>query len=334
MERKIQVFTHTDLDGIISPVVLEKVMRLKDVDSLYQFSVTHCETGTYGTIDSAIISFMEQEEKPESIFITDISPSMEVADELSVYCEAHNISWRILDHHKSAQPLAEKYPDNAAIVIRDEETGIQHAGVSLAFQEFTGSMPEVIIGNENASEYHDIALLASIVRSWDTWDWSKDPDDIWKEKARRFELLRVSLGHEKFLARFESGDFYPSVTDEEGRLLDVLDEQETRYIDEKVDEASYGSFTHDGRTYVFSFVTAEQYKSNLGNALSKMEVNSKQVDFGIVFDNGKMSLRSSATDVDVSVIAKTFFNGGGHPMASGGKVSGFDALSLVKEQLN
>lgn len=334
MKRKIQVFTHTDLDGIISPVVLEKMMRLKFPREPWDFEVTYCETGSYGTIDAEILAFIEKHETPERIYITDISPSLDIVDKLNDYCVANNIKWRILDHHKTALSLRDKYPMNAAVLIDDKKTGTQHAGVSLAFQEFTGYMPDeflnVIPGPRG--EYRNTALLASLVRSYDTWDWAKDENDKWKEDAKRFDLLRLALGRDKLLARFKHGVAYPFITETETTILDVLDEQERQYIEEKVAQASYGSFNHEDRIYVFSFVTAEQYKSTLGNALSRLEVNGKQVDFAIVFNNGTMSLRSSAKDVDVSMIARTYFEGGGHPLTSGGHVIGFDAFELVKKQ--
>lgn len=54
MSKKVQVFTHTDLDGIISPVVLENVMKIAEPHTQHDFSVTYCETGSYGTIDAEV----------------------------------------------------------------------------------------------------------------------------------------------------------------------------------------------------------------------------------------------------------------------------------------
>lgn len=333
MSKKVQVFTHTDLDGIISPVVLENVMKIAEPHTQHDFSVTYCETGSYGTIDAEIQAFMEAEKVVDAIYITDISPTMETAERLHAYCQARDSDWYILDHHQTALPLMERFPEHAVILMQDKATGLQHAGVSLAFHAFTGKMPEEVMGASETAPLHAIAELAAIVRSWDTWAWAKDPADHWKEQARRFELLRTSLGRERFLARFDKGTYAPVISEAEGMLLDVLDAQEKRYIADKVTKARFGSLEQAGETYTFAFVTAEQHKSTLGNALSRLEVDGAQVDLAIIFDHGRLSLRSSKPGIDASLIAKSFFNGGGHPMASGGELPGFDALHAVEKHL-
>lgn len=326
--KEVMVFSHNDLDGVTSPVVLQKCLEVLNPESSYQFTTHHCQTGKYGTIDKEIKKFLNSGEVVNAVYVTDLTPSEEMIKELHDYAAFHGIEFKIYDHHKTALHVNDLFEE--ACIETNSGNGMKHSATSLIFEKLIGSTPESYI-----KTYGDVpgiaetAHLASIVRSWDTWDWNNDEKDRWKMQAKRFKQLHDIDGTRAFLKRFTRTAF-PTFSDSDSKILAVLEDSETRYIQEKINHSKIGMMTHEGRTYTYAFTCAEQHKSFLGNQMCNIKANGKDVDFAIIFDNGFLSLRAKKLDVDVSVIAEAFFNGGGHQPAAGGKVE-FDAINLIKQ---
>lgn len=69
--------------------------------------------------------------------------------------------------------------------------------------------------------------------------------------------------------------------------------------------------------YKAGVVLADNYLSELGNCLSKLN---PELDFIAMVNQKSISYRTTKDDIDLSKIAK-HFGGGGHPKASGSRVS-------------
>ena len=82
--KKMMIFSHDDLDGIMAPVILSCFL-----DQAATLTVKHCKTGKYGTIDAEITAFLSQEDASSynGICVTDLVPSDEVMADLHAFAK-------------------------------------------------------------------------------------------------------------------------------------------------------------------------------------------------------------------------------------------------------
>lgn len=336
MKKNIMVFTHTDLDGVVSPIILRECLEMLHPEINYTFKVHYCETGKNGTINTIIQEFLDSKKIVDEVYVLDLAPTEEVVQSLHDYSVENDVHFKIYDHHKTALYLNDLFEESCVKVTREYD-GMKHSATSLIYSE-------VILENSSNSaelskrlvqfgnlEYKmkNAFYLASIVRSWDTWDWNNDENDVWKEKAKNFNLLHGIEGTKTFVKRFNES-CVPTFSETDLAIIEVLAKNEKEYIGSKVRNAQIGTMIFEEKELVYSFVNAEEHKSVLGNAMSEIEHEGKPVDFAVIFDNGYLSLRTKKEDIDVSAISVHFFNGGGHAKAAGGKIE-FNAHNVIKE---
>lgn len=336
----IKVFTHTDLDGVASPIVLEKLLRSVEIINPYDFyDISYCSTGSYGTINTEISDFIEtKHEELVAIFILDTAPTEEVLLKLIEYCNVNDVLLQVIDHHLDSVVLAGKYPKFVIGKVADEK-GKQFSATSLIFHTYVGMTPDEFIdqfGNLSLEEDSlpdqqvKLAEFASIVCSWDTWAWHNDENDKWGILAKQFNNLLYAISREEFVNQYR---YNPStlVSPTNKFLLKFLDSQEESYIEHKLKKATFGSIKLESKPLTYAFVSAEQYSSTLGNRMCKLtDENENEVDFAVIFNNGNLSFRATKPEMDVSVVAKAYFNGGGHKHASGGTLSTFNAQEVFE----
>ena len=312
----VKRFSHTDLDGVGSalllPHILKKLPEFKDAEYL---GVTYCEPGNDGTIDPNVLKFLEENEEPVThIFISDICPSEEVIEKLKDYCKEKNIQWKIFDHHISSAGMNALFPENSRIFVADETTGLKHSGTTVIFKELVGKMPTELFNDET---WGKLAQVADCIRCYDCWDWQSNPEAAYKEAAKDFNNLFYFFNFEKRCDLMQQvmvqGLAY---LDQYADIVTAMGEKEAEYITKKLKHARFGKLDQ----YRFAYVHGEQYQSSLGNAMAQLidPETEEVVDFSLVLVGRGVSLRAVKDDVDLSVIAKRFFNGGGHQKASGG----------------
>lgn len=312
----VKRFSHTDLDGVGSalllPHILKKLPEFKDAEYL---GVTYCEPGNDGTIDPNVLKFLEENEEPVThIFISDICPSEEVIEKLKDYCKEKNIQWKIFDHHISSAGMNALFPENSRIFVADETTGLKHSGTTVIFKELVGKMPTELFNDET---WGKLAQVADCIRCYDCWDWQANLEASYKEEAKDFNNLFYFFSFEKRLslmeAVMENGLAY---LDQYEDIILAMKEKEADYIKGKLKHAKFAKL--DNLTFAYTF--GEQYQSSLGNAMAQLinPETEEVVDFSLVIVGNGVSLRAVKDDVDLSYIAKRYFNGGGHQKASGG----------------
>lgn len=331
MSEKVMVFSHDDLDGVMSPIILGYFLNRETETSLV---VKHCKTGNYGTIDSEITKFLSGADASSfaAIYVTDLVPSEPVMADLQAFSKETGIPLAVFDHHQTAEYLMALYPENVSVYPRQE--GHLTSATSVVFQHYAGMTPEAYLRPDaDRAENKRVAEFASIVRSWDCWDWTNDANDRWGELASDFNSLLHILGTERFLARFNEPDFWNQeqasvFSDTDILLLDIERDAREKYIKSHLERTQFHVLELD-KPYHVAYVTAESYKSMLGNAMCKLtHPRTKEwVDFAIISDNGYLSLRSIG-DMNVADIVKTYFNGGGHANAAGGYVP-FDTFAII-----
>lgn len=319
MENKktlIKQFSHTDLDGVGSALLLQALLQeQKGYVAENYLPVGYSEPGADGTIDKHILNFIQtNEEAVTELYITDICPSDEVIAQLSTYCKDNEITWHIFDHHVTSVHVNEIYPHNASIIVSDEATGLKHSATSVLFKILVGKMPTELFEDE---KWQRLANVADIIRCYDCWDWQLNPNAAYKESAAEFNNLFYFYSWDKRIELMGSvmSAGLPLLKDY-AEIIAALKEKEEDYVRRKTLKAQFGIL--DGKTFAYSF--GEQYTSVLGNALARLEhpETKKEVDFSFVLNGKGVSLRTNNDDIDLSVLAARYFNGGGHKRASGG----------------
>ncbi|MFT4414051.1 DHH family phosphoesterase [Fredinandcohnia humi] len=285
----IKLFSDSDLDGVGCGLVA----KLAFGDSV---DVSYC---SYRNLNERVEKYIENPEyKQSTIYITDLAVNEKIEKELEKrYKKGNHI--QVVDHHKTAMHF-NKY--EWGFVQAEYEDGRKTCATSL-FYEFLLER-NLIEKNKGLEEFIEL------VRLYDTWEW--EPNN--RVEAKRLNDLFFIIGLEQFegqmLERLHKSDTF-RLTDSEDFLLDTEDKKIERYINSK-NRQMVQTFIEE---YCVGVVHAEQYISELGNALAKLNPH---LDLIAILNVGtkKIGLRTIYNEVDVSEFAKRF-GGGGHPKASG-----------------
>ena len=278
----IKLITHNDLDGV-GCYIVAKIVLEEEVD------VTYCN---YGDVNEEVLKAIENENVYSKIFITDISVTEEVANDLDKIGE----KVVLLDHHPTALFLnryswakVEEYFDI------EEKT----CATRLLYDYF----------NANGNVYLD--TFVEKVRLFDTWLWKEKYND---EDAKYLNDLRYILGKEDFANSLISKIKSKSTLFNEFDLKLLAIKQ--REIDSYVEKKDKDLVVTEIRGYKAGVVIAESNQSELGNRLCEMH---PELDLVAMVNQNGISYRTVKDNVNVSEIAK-YFGGGGHPKASGSRV--------------
>ena len=278
----IKLITHNDLDGV-GCYIVAKIMLEEEVD------VTYCN---YGDVNEEVLKAIENENVYSKIFITDISVTEEVANDLDKIGE----KVVLLDHHPTAMFL-NKYSWAKVEEYFDIEE--KTCATRLLYDYF----------NANGNVYLD--TFVEKVRLFDTWLWKEKYND---EDAKYLNDLRYILGKEDFANSLISKIKSKSTLFNEFDLKLLAIKQ--REIDSYVEKKDKDLVVTEIRGYKAGVVIAESNQSELGNRLCEMH---PELDLVAMVNQNGISYRTVKDNVNVSEIAK-YFGGGGHPKASGSSV--------------
>jgi uncharacterized protein len=299
---KVKLFTHTDLDGIGCEIVGR--LAYTNID------VTHCD---YWNVNDLIKEFIEEKqyENYDKIYITDISVNEEVAKMID---ESFAGKIKLIDHHATAKWLEEQY-QWAVVVVTYK--GKKQSGTNLFFDYLV--VNDVIFFE---SRFYDaMTIFVEKVRRYDTWDWKEIYDDV---EAGELNQLLYLIGRKKFADSFITkftklavhsygdGSWHQMFDKADKTIIAVDNEKKESYIKKKEKQMIEIGFSGHKVGVVF----AEQYISELGNALSEMNPHLKYIAI-VDMGNKKVSLRTVHDDIDLGKDVAKLFGGGGHAKASG-----------------
>ncbi len=235
------------------------------------------------------------------IWFVDVSVSVETAELL----ENRAKDIHLLDHHKSAIPLAK-----FSFCQIDEENS---ACGSKLFYQFL---------NRKGFRLSAYKEFIDNVDDMDRWSRSIFGSEV-------IFSLHSLYGQKLFIERFQSNPSM-TVTPVERALIDIDLKKQKQYIKSKKDQVSIHTRTVQGKKVNVGFVNAGgPYRSALGDALcSDPDLG---IDVVVMVNGDFISLRSRGDNVDCSRLAK--MNGGGGHFGAGGcslaDVLGKDLLSLA-----
>lgn len=263
------LITHVDLDGCGSAVIWRAATghpyRLVDngeVDAAVQAELDH---------------LLEHDAEGTRLVVADHSVREPSIPLIETYLAAGG-RFTMLDHHKSALPLA---------VHEWARVDLEHSGAWLLWDH---------LGRPPA-----LADFAFLVEDHDLWRHTDD-------RSARLAALLGLLGAERFIERFAAD---PTVGFREGELLllEVEDARRTDYIARRLEKVTL--VETGGHRWAIAY--AESYLSDLAQAMSdRFGVDATAV-VNANSDKVTVSLRSRV--LDVSVIAQAR-GGGGHAAAA------------------
>ncbi|MFD1781402.1 DHH family phosphoesterase [Fredinandcohnia salidurans] len=286
----IKLFSDSDLDGVGCGLVA-KLAFGAEVD------VSYC---SYRNLNERVEKYIENPEHHQAkVYITDLAVNDKNEKALEKRHKAgHYI--QMVDHHKTAMHF-NKY--DWGFVQAEYESGKKTCATSLYY--------EFLLEKNLIQKHTGLEAFIELVRLYDTWEWETEN----RVEAKRLNDLFFIIGIEEFetkmLERLQTNQDTFKLTEAEEFLLDTEDKKIERYINSK-NRQMVQTFIED---YCVGVVHGEQYISELGNALGKLNPH---LDLIAILNVGtkKIGLRTIYDEVDVSEFAKRF-GGGGHPKASG-----------------
>lgn len=400
---KIVVFSHNDLDGVGSNVVLESMVReynnnVTELEDRSGFLIeTEVHNCSYDDINERLGEYLStvNQGTDTALFITDISVNEEIAERLDQLSKIMYI--RLIDHHDSALWL-NKYSfatvtstlyrselkssrdgqafynesvvhnavlkqtdvhkmlyqttwDNACknlLNTIDLYNGVyKTSGTSMFFVElikFLSSNKMINMEHISDMTLRKLQVFADLVRQYDSWQWKEVTGNL---VPKQLNDVFFMLGKDNFVetvireyimddTSIFTLDGFNGYTTPLHKLVGRVVSEAHREKEKEI--ALYESAKMEEMTIVHDFigktvavVYADKHISSLGNRICEMNLD---VDYALIIDvdKEKCSMRTVKESVNLTKIAQNF-GGGGHPKASGFKLSnGFHAY--VKDKLN
>lgn len=298
---RVKIFTHNDLDGI-GAAILSKLF----------FNEVDYEILGVNEINDRVEVFTNDNEdyKYDYIFIVDLSVNEKVANLINEYTNYDGSRLILLDHHKTALNLNRF---SWAKVVVENEDSIKESGTSLFYK--------YLCEKNKTFKKANIDLFVDMIRSYDTWDWSRDGVMLPKQLNDIFNII----GPEDFINEYLyilRNDCNYIIPEDHENLLKYKRVEIESYIEKKIKEVkirenSWLDQLLSQRIIRRGTVLCDRKDctSELGNRI--LEEN-PLLDYVELVYPGGIALRSE--DFDVSVIA-ALNGGGGHRSAAGYKCS-------------
>ncbi|MCU9614469.1 DHHA1 domain-containing protein [Caldibacillus lycopersici] len=287
---KVKLFTDSDLDGLGCAIVA-KLAYGDDVE------VTHCN---YRNLNQRVEDFLKKEDNHQvELFITDLAVNSQVEKMLEQrFSHGHHV--QVIDHHVTAMHF-NNYP--WGYILAEYESGKKTSATSLYYDYLLEK--KILTATPALDEFVDL------VRQYDTWEWDANDNVLAKHLNDLFFMFGREQFEEDLIRRIKENKESFELTDMESMLMDVEEKKIERYIYSKNKQI----IQHFVGDLCVGIVYAEQYLSELGNALNK---KNPHLDAIVLVNVGsrKVGFRTIHEEVNVAKFAKGF-GGGGHPKASG-----------------
>lgn len=290
----VKLFTDSDLDGL-GCGILAKLAYGEKAD------VAYC---SYRNLNQRVEAFIENHNhQNEQMFITDLAVSETVEQKLAHRFKAgHPV--QVIDHHVTALHF-NNYKWGYIKV--EYDSGKKTCATSLFY--------DYLVEQKVLKTTPSLDQFVDLVRQYDTWEWDENNNITAKRLNDLFYIMDRELFEEDLIKRITGDPNSFSLTETETLILDIEENKINRYINSK-NRQLVQTFVEE---YCCGIVHAEQYLSELGNALNKLNPH---LDMIVLLNAGnkKIGFRTIHDEVNVAEFAKRF-GGGGHPKASGCELS-------------
>lgn len=300
--KKILMISHTaDIDGLGS-VVLGKIIFDQNKDYSYEYKLVE-----FSELDGVINDLVQTNKYKDydTIYITDVSIRNDSIDKIESNEELKS-KIKHFDHHAS-EISNNKY---SFINVVLEEKGIETCGTSLFYSYLCSNFDSNILHKESIKEF------VEAVRCRDNWIKEKSEYNLGCDLTE----LQLMKGNDNYIDDISNCliNDMPLISKQDRIIIDRRMQNIQEYIEKCDNKLIFTKLF--GLNVGISF--SEEFRSEVGNALSKKYED--KIDFVLIINllRGQYSLRTVKDDVDVSVIAsKISRDGGGHPKASGATIT-------------
>lgn len=272
-----KLFTHNDLDGVAC-AVLAKLAYKDDIE------IDYCGSPAEVTKRLNECNWKEYNQ----IFVTDCSFFPDKINQKKMFS---NI--KMFDHHPTAVEVFKDYTGYKVIKTEHE------CGATLWHYYLV-----------NKGLIEERPVFVELVRAYDTWDWALGNDKM----PYYLSNLVFAIGIKKFVNSFVSKLKHEDITclnvftNEERAILEYTESDKERKIRKAIHNAMV---INEKYAVVYSSVDP----SLLGNRMC-IELN-VDVAFVINMETMRISARTASDNVDVGMMMKECFGGGGHAKAGG-----------------
>jgi uncharacterized protein len=288
------IITDIDLDGLGCGLIAKLAFGDKA-------NVFHC---SYRNLNQRVEAVIKNSENNDAeIYITDLAVNELVEKKLEERFQQGK-PIQMIDHHVTAMHF-NKY--KWGTVIPEYETGKKTCATSLFY--------DYLIEHGKMERNNALEEFIELVRQYDTWEWDENNNVTAKRLNDLFYIMNREQFEEEMLKRLTENTDSFTLTDTEQMLLDIEDQKIHRYIHSKSRQIVQ-TFIDD---YCVGIVHAEQYLSELGNALNNLYPHMDMIVL-LNMSGKKMGFRTIHDEVNVSEFAKKY-GGGGHPKASGSELT-------------
>ncbi|MBV7506888.1 oligoribonuclease [Bacillus sp. sid0103] len=288
------IFTDIDLDGLGCGLIA----KLAFGDDAHVF---YCSYRNLNQRVEAVIK--NPENKNVEIYITDLAVNEQVEKKLEERFQRGK-HVQMIDHHVTALHFNEY---KWGSVIPEYDTGKKTCATSLFY--------DYLIRHRKMERNKALEEFIELVRQYDTWEWDENDNIAAKRLNDLFYIRNREQFEEEMLKRLTENTDSFRLSETENMLLDIEEQKINRYIHSKSRQIVQ-SFIDD---YCVGIVHAEQYLSELGNALNNLYPH---MDMIIILNMSgkKMGFRTIHDEINVAKFAKRY-GGGGHPKASGSELT-------------
>jgi oligoribonuclease NrnB/cAMP/cGMP phosphodiesterase (DHH superfamily) len=290
----VKLFTDSDLDGL-GCGILAKLAYGENAD------VSYC---SYRNLNQRVEAFIEnQEQQVEQMFITDLAVNGSIEQKLAQRFNAgHPI--RVIDHHVTALHFNDYEWGSIKV---EYDSGKKTCATSLFY--------DYLVDQKVLNTTPSLDQFVDLVRQYDTWEWDENNNITAKRLNDLFYIMDRETFEADLIKRISVNPDSFTLTDTETMILELEENKISRYIQSK-NRQMVQAFVEE---YCCGIVHAEQYLSELGNALNKLNPH---LDMIVLLNAGnkKIGFRTIHNEVNVAEFAKRF-GGGGHPKASGCELS-------------
>ncbi|MDE8564136.1 DHHA1 domain-containing protein [Anoxybacillus rupiensis] len=285
----MKLFTDSDLDGV-GCGLLATLAFGSEVD------VSYC---SYRNLNERVRSFLENRQHDSAfVWITDLAVNHEIEEMLDHRFKTGK-HVQMIDHHITALHF-NRHPWGWVVPV--DECGKKTCATSLFY--------EYLIREQRLERKEILDEFVELVRQYDTWEWDENNNVQAKHLNDLLSMLGIDEFVRQMLERLQKESSF-AFTDLEAFVLQIEEKKIQRYI--RLKQKQIVQTWIEGRCV--GIVFAEQYISELGNALSK---RLPHLDMIAMVNPGTkhIGFRTTHDEVNVAEFAQRF-GGGGHPKASG-----------------
>ncbi|MEH7075305.1 DHH family phosphoesterase [Neobacillus drentensis] len=288
------IFTDIDLDGLGCGLIAKLVFGDK----------AHVYYCSYRNLNQRVEAVIKNpENNKEEIYITDLAVNEQVEKKLEERFQQGR-PVQMIDHHVTAMHFNEY---KWASVIPEYETGKKTCATSLFY--------DYLITHGKLERSKALEEFIELVRQYDTWEWDENNNIAAKRLNDLFYIRNREQFEEEMLKRLTENTDSFTLSETENMLLDIEEQKINRYIHSKSRQIVQ-TFIDD---FCIGIVHAEQYLSELGNALNNLYPHMDMIVL-LNMSGKKMGFRTIHDEINVAKFAKRY-GGGGHPKASGSEMT-------------